>query len=85
MYIVIFSFVLKVKFSPFDANKIAFTSAANFGIVGRGRANILLSEPNGAIKILTGYEDKDSLIDCSWSETNENLLTLGCGGGSLKV
>jgi hypothetical protein len=30
-------------------------------------------------------EEHDAIFDCSWSESHENLLISGCGGGEAKM
>ena len=40
---------------------------------------------NGQMQVINIFDDKDAMFDCSWSETNEAVLTTASGDGSVKV
>jgi len=47
-----------LKFSPINPNLVAVTSAANFGVVGKGIAQVKSMEPNGQLKTVSVIEEK---------------------------
>ncbi|CAH7675235.1 peroxisomal targeting signal 2 receptor [Phakopsora pachyrhizi] len=78
------------EFSPFYKDKIAISTAANFGLVGNGRLHLLNvekifknSDPN--FKIEKTFDTQDGLYDLAWSEIHENQLVTGSGDGSIKL
>lgn len=73
-----------VQFSPFLENRLAVSTAQNFGIIGNGRQYVLELTPNG-IQELASFDTADGLYDCAWSESNENILVSASGDGSIKV
>ena len=70
-----------LKFSPINPRLVAVTSAANFGVVGKGIAQIKSMEPGGQLKTVSAIEEKDAIFDVSWNEFNEQVLLAGCGNG----
>lgn len=73
-----------VEFSPFDARKLACSTAQNFGIIGSGRQYVLDVQPD-RVDVVAVLETKDGCYDCSWSESNEAHLAYGCGDGSVNI
>lgn len=69
-----------VQFSPFHADRMAISSAANYGIVGNGRLYFLVNN-----RIRKAYDTQDGLFDLSWSECHENQIVTGGGDGSIKL
>ncbi|KAL4440779.1 hypothetical protein ABPG74_013760 [Tetrahymena malaccensis] len=76
---------MSVKFSLFDPTRIAVSSSANFGIVGKGKQLVLNMLPNGQMNVLNSFELPDSVLDCCWTELNENLLITCCGNGMITL
>jgi peroxin-7 len=73
-----------VRFSPFEEGKIAVATAQNFGIIGNGKQMVYQYGPQGLVP-LAGFDTRDGVYDCCWSEMNENILVSACGDGSVKV
>lgn len=73
-----------VEWSPFDASKLAVSTAQNFGIIGNGAQYVLRVNGN-SITELAKFPTKDGVYDCSWSESNENHLAFSCGDGSVRL
>lgn len=73
-----------VKFSPFVENRIAVSTAQNFGIIGNGKQHVFDVSPHGAVEVAS-FDTADGLYDCAWSEANENVLVCASGDGSVKV
>lgn len=76
---------MSLKFSPFDAFRLALTCSANFGIVGKGRIYIMTMTPTGTMEPITFFDEPDAVFDCSWSENVASFLFTGSGDGSVKV
>ena len=76
---------MSVHFSPFEAFQLAYTASANFGIVGKGKLMVMSLLPNGQMEQISSFDEPDAVFDCSWSETQPNLIFIGCGDGSVKV
>ena len=76
---------MSVKFSPFDATRLAVTCSANFGIVGKGRVYVMGLLPNGQMEPQAVFDEPDAVFDCSWSENMASFLLAACGDGSVKV
>eukprot|EP00825_Cyclidium_porcatum_P009398 TRINITY_DN1478_c0_g1_i1.p1 TRINITY_DN1478_c0_g1~~TRINITY_DN1478_c0_g1_i1.p1 ORF type:complete len:353 (+),score=52.39 TRINITY_DN1478_c0_g1_i1:1437-2495(+) len=74
---------IQVKYNPFLANRLAFTCAQNFGIVGKGKLIILDLLPDHQMKPVKILEHKDAVFDCSWAEVNQKLILSGCGNGEI--
>jgi len=74
-----------VEFSPFHPGMIALATSQYFGIVGNGRQFILRLGPDGALRPLIAFDTQDALLDCAWSESNENQLVSASGDGSIKL
>lgn len=51
-----------LKFSPINPNLVAVSSAANFGVVGKGVAQIKSMEPGGQLKTIATSEEKVSSL-----------------------
>ncbi|KAI1815472.1 WD repeat domain-containing protein [Poronia punctata] len=73
-----------VKYSPYYNDRIAVSSAANYGIVGNGRLFCLGLGPQG-VQIIKTFDTNDAQYDLAWSEINENQLLAACGDGSIKL
>ena len=41
--------------------------------------------PEGICTIINVIEENDAIFDCSWSETNENLILTCSGDGNIRV
>lgn len=73
-----------VRFSPFVENRIAVATSQNFGIIGNGRQHVLELTPAGIAEV-AAFDTKDGLYDCTWSESNANVLISASGDGTIKV
>ena len=67
-----------IRSSPFEPGRLAVATAANFGIVGNGRLQVLdiVQAPDGTLQLRPAaqFETNDGLYDCAWSEENENHM-----------
>lgn len=73
-----------VRFSPFFETRLAASTGQNYAIIGNGRQYVLELTPNGIAQVCF-YDTNEILLDCTWSECNENLLLSASGNGSLKM
>lgn len=78
-----------VSWSPFLNNRLAVASAANYGLVGNGRLNVVSLGPGPgpapALNLDKFYPTQDGLYDVAWSEVHENQLVSASGDGSLRL
>lgn len=75
-----------VAWSPFHENRLAVSSAANFGLIGNGRLHLLsLAPPNSTLALDKFYKSQDGLFDLAWSEIHENQIVTASGDGSLRL
>lgn len=74
-----------VQYSPFIDNRLLLGAAANFGIVGNGKAFALEIANTGAVAPVAMYDTQDSIFCGCWSEIHENQMLVGCGDGSLQL
>ncbi|CUM64729.1 uncharacterized protein PRCAT00002340001 [Priceomyces carsonii] len=74
-----------IQYSPFFDNKIAVSTAANYGLVGNGKLFILNIEQDGSIVNQIAWETQDCLFDLAWSEIHENQVSACSGDGSIKL
>ena len=79
------SAAMSVKFNPFDATRLAFTTSSNFGIVGKGRIHVMSLSPTGQMEPISVFDEPDAVFDCSWSENQASFLLTASGDGSVKV
>mmetsp|Transcript_13152 Transcript_13152/g.32257 ORF Transcript_13152/g.32257 Transcript_13152/m.32257 type:complete len:323 (+) Transcript_13152:116-1084(+) len=73
-----------VEWNPFNANRLAVSTAQHFGIVGQGKQVVLDMKGKGMAKV---HEEplKDGCYDCAWSPVSENHLAYVCGDGSMAL
>ncbi|PVG04801.1 WD40 repeat-like protein [Serendipita vermifera] len=78
-----------VVWSPFYDNRLAIASAANYGLLGNGRLQVvsLSGAPMAAINATPEkiFETQDALFDLAWSEIHENQLVTASGDGSIRL
>eukprot|EP01017_Pseudomicrothorax_dubius_P010601 TRINITY_DN137_c0_g3_i4.p1 TRINITY_DN137_c0_g3~~TRINITY_DN137_c0_g3_i4.p1 ORF type:complete len:323 (-),score=53.38 TRINITY_DN137_c0_g3_i4:120-1088(-) len=76
---------MNVKFSPFEAFRLAFPCAENFGIVGKGKLLILDVLPEGRVACAASFDEPNAVFDCAWSEVAPNLIMIALGDGNVKL
>lgn len=74
-----------IQYSPFFDNKLAVSTASNYGLVGNGKIFILSIEPNGQIRNDIAWDTQDGVFDLAWSEIHENQVIGATGDGSIKL
>ena len=73
-----------VEWSPFDATRLAVSSAQHFGIVGQGKQYVL--QMQGGLLVPTAvFDTQDGVYDCTWSEAIDTHLAFALGNGSVCV
>ncbi len=75
---------MQVEWSPFDENKLAVSTAQNFGIIGNGKQHVFTVK-GGRVTEAASIETKDGVYDCTWSEANDMHLAFACGDGSVNL
>jgi len=89
---------MAVRFSPYDANKIAVSVSNTFGIVGAGRQHVLrlrqfvnpsnpLKEKNIQSEMLriATFEYPVGITDCAWGENSDNIIASATCDGSIQI
>ncbi|CZS92981.1 related to peroxisome biogenesis factor 7 [Rhynchosporium agropyri] len=74
-----------LKYSPFHSDRIAVSTAANYGLVGNGRAYILGITTVGNIVNLAQFDTTDACYGIAWSEAHENHFAVACGDGVVRM
>jgi peroxin-7 len=82
-----------VKWSPFQARRMAVATSQYFGIVGNGRLHVLdalsaAARPDApALRVAEArsFYSQDGMFDCAWSECNAQQIVTACGDGSVRL
>lgn len=80
-----------LAWSPFHSNRLAVASAANYGLIGNGRLNLVSLAPGPTpaplpeMNLEKQYATQDGLYDIAWSEVHENQIVSASGDGSLRL
>ena len=80
-----------VAFSPYENEFIALAASQHYGIVGSGRLIILAPPPPQQqqqelpMQPVTMYDAPNSIVDCAWSELNQNQVIIACGDHTVKM
>jgi len=71
-----------VEWSPFDATRLAVSTAQHFGIVGQGKQYVLQLQ-HGLLTPTAVFDTADGVYDCTWSESIDTHLAFALGNGSV--
>jgi len=78
-----------IRSSPFEPGQLAVATAANYGIAGNGRLQIvrLVEQAGGALTLdpVASFDTNDGLYDCAWSEQRPRLCLSASGDGTLRM
>ncbi|XP_055700842.1 peroxisomal targeting signal 2 receptor [Phlebotomus papatasi] len=70
-----------VRFSRFNADRLAVATSQFFGLAGGGTLFILELTPDGGIQEVQSFQWSDGLFDVVWSETPSAVITASGDGG----
>jgi len=73
-----------VEWSPFDATRLAVSTAQHFGIVGQGKQYVLQLQ-HGILTPTAVFDTPDGVYDCTWSESVDTHLAFALANGSVNL